>query len=401
MEKQNIVIVGQQPWDTDIGSNCKNIAIELSKKNRVLYVNSPLDRITLLRNRNEPKTIKRLNVIKGRESGLVEVADNLWNLYPDRMVESINWIRYPVLFDLLNKRNNRLLADAIRAAIDMLGFGDFMLFNDNEMFKAFYLKELLNPKVSIYYSRDYMLGVDYWKRHGTRLEPMLIAKSDLCFSNSMYLRDYCRQYNGESYYVGQGCDLADADTIDGDTWRIDGMGDIQTPVIGYVGSLDSNRLAIDTIVHIAQYLPHYTVVLVGPEDNMFLSSELHQMPNVRFLGKKPVEELPLYINAFDVCINPQLVNEITIGNYPRKIDEYLAFGKPVVATRTRTMEIFEEVVYLTDRKEGYVDCIERALKEDDSSKRAARQALASTHTWENSVREMTTEIDRFLAGQLR
>lgn len=43
---RDIIVVGQQPWDVEIGSNCKNIAIEFAKHNRVLYVNSPLDRIT-------------------------------------------------------------------------------------------------------------------------------------------------------------------------------------------------------------------------------------------------------------------------------------------------------------------------------------------------------------------
>jgi hypothetical protein len=41
----DIVITGQQAWDVEIGSNCKNIALEFSKQHRVLYVNSPLDRI--------------------------------------------------------------------------------------------------------------------------------------------------------------------------------------------------------------------------------------------------------------------------------------------------------------------------------------------------------------------
>ena len=44
MEKsRDIVVTGIQAWDIEIGSNCKNIAIEMSKKHRVLYVNPPLD----------------------------------------------------------------------------------------------------------------------------------------------------------------------------------------------------------------------------------------------------------------------------------------------------------------------------------------------------------------------
>ncbi|MFW1396704.1 hypothetical protein ACEV8T_23205, partial [Vibrio parahaemolyticus] len=76
----------------EIGSNCKNIAIEFAKHNRVLYVNSPLDRITKWRGSKDDKIKKRIRVIKGEENGLVPISNNLWNLYPNRMIESINWI---------------------------------------------------------------------------------------------------------------------------------------------------------------------------------------------------------------------------------------------------------------------------------------------------------------------
>ena len=89
---RDIVIIGQQPWDTDIGSNCKDIALEMSKTNRVLYINSPLDRITRIRKNKDPKVRKRLAVVNGKENGLIKINENLWNLYPDCMVESINWI---------------------------------------------------------------------------------------------------------------------------------------------------------------------------------------------------------------------------------------------------------------------------------------------------------------------
>ena len=42
------VVVGLQPWDTPIGSNCIDIAKEIAKKYQVLYVNRSLDRRTVL-----------------------------------------------------------------------------------------------------------------------------------------------------------------------------------------------------------------------------------------------------------------------------------------------------------------------------------------------------------------
>src|SRR6476661_7894104 len=110
---RDIVVVGLQPWDIDLGSNCKNLAMEFSKHNRVLYVNSPLDRRTLLTNSQDPKIKKRLKIIKGGASALNEVAPNIWELYPDRIVESINWIGTPWLYDALNKRNNRIFSSCI------------------------------------------------------------------------------------------------------------------------------------------------------------------------------------------------------------------------------------------------------------------------------------------------
>jgi glycosyltransferase involved in cell wall biosynthesis len=68
--------------------------------------------------------------------------------------------------------------------------------------------------------------------------------------------------------------------------------------------------------------------------------KLHGYTNIHFFGAQDVNRLPEYIKA-DVCINPQLLNETTKGNYPRKIDEYLAMGKPVVATKTIAMDILK------------------------------------------------------------
>lgn len=387
---RDIIIIGQQPWDTDIGSNCKDIALEMSKNNRILYVNSPLDRVTRIRNKNDFKIQRRLAIINGKENGLIRINENLWNLYPDCMVESINWISIRSVFDAINKNNNRKFAASIKKAVDLLNFNDYILFNDNEMFKGFYLKELLNPSTSIYYSRDYMLAVDYWKKHGERLEPLLISKNDICMANSTYLADYCKMYNPNSYYIGQGCDLDMFQDTSNIPVELKGL---KKPIIGYVGALQSIRLDIDLIAGIASARPEWTIALVGPEDDNFKSSILHKLPNIIFIGLKPLKELPGCINAFDVCINPQLINEVTIGNYPRKIDEYLAMGKPVIATKTRAMDIFEDYVYLASDKEEYINCIEKALREDTFLLHANRKKFARLHTWENCVYEIYNILD--------
>jgi len=388
----DIIIVGQQPWDIEIGSNCKNIALEFSKSNRVLYVNPPLDRISLLRDRKDDRIKKRLSIIKGKNAGLVKIQDNLWNLYPDCMIESINWIKLDAVYDLLNKINNKRLAASIQKASNTLELKDVILFNDGDMFRSFYMDELLKHQLSVYYSRDYLLATDYYKYHGQKLEPLLIRKSSLCVANSTYLAEYCKKYNPHSFYVGQGCDQLFSANLDPAHVPED-IKNIKGPIIGYVGVLYTSRLDIEILSLIAKSNSEWQLVLIGPEDKQFIESELHQLKNVHFLGAKPPEQLADYINAFDVCINPQILNELTIGNYPRKVDEYLSVGKPVVATKTVAMEVFKEVVSLAGSKEEYPELIARILNEETPDKKIKRQAFAATHTWGNSVNEIYKAIN--------
>jgi teichuronic acid biosynthesis glycosyltransferase TuaH len=396
---RDIVIVGQQPWDTEIGSNCKNIAIEFAKTNRVLYVNSPLDRITKIRHGGDPKVQKRVLLIEGKNTVIELVHPNLWVFQPEEIIESINWIKFAAIFDFFNLRNNKIIAKEINKAQLKLSFKNIILFNDNDIFRSFYLKELLKPKVSVYYSRDYLLASGYWKHHGLRLEHKLMAKSDVCVANSSYLASLCEKYNANAFDVGQGCDLKPYNNSALNKLPLE-LHSICKPLIGYVGALLSSRLDIDIIRYIATARPTWNVVLVGPEDEAFKKSDLHHMDNIHFLGPKLPEQLPAYIHSFDVCINPQVVNELTIGNYPRKIDEYLAVGKPVVATRTKTMEVFEGHCSLATDKQQFVDLIENCMKINSEELAIERKEFASTHTWENSVGKIYDSIRQYEVGHL-
>ena len=393
IKNRDIIVVGLQALDSRIGSNCINLALEFSKQNRVLYVNYPLDRLTLYREKNDPLIKKRKLILKGKEADLVKINDSMWNLYPRTKLESISQLPVNWIFDIFNRINNKRFAREINKAIKKLNFKDFIIFNDSDMFRSFYLPELLKPKTYVYYTRDNMIAVDFWKTQGIRIEAQHMAKADLVVANSTYLANLAQKFNKHSYYVGQGCDVSLFDKKLIDEVPND-ISSIAKPVIGYIGALLSLRLDLDVIIHIAKSRPDWSVVLVGPEDEEFKKSELHQLSNVHFLGSKKMDELPSYLSAFDVAINPQKLNEVTIGNYPRKIDEYLAMGKPTVQTKTKAMEVFEGFVYLAETKEEYVSLIELALKENSADKEAAREKLARSHTWENNVKEIYDYIEK-------
>lgn len=399
IKNRDIIIVGLQPWDIEIGSNCKNIALEFAKHNRVLYVNSPLDWMTAWRKKDDPRVALRKNVIEGKVDDLNFLSDNLWNLNPRTKLQSINQIGNNAVFNFLNKSNNAKFAKQIKTAIDRLNFKDYIIFNDTDMFRSFYLKDHLKPKTYIYYTRDNMLAVDYWKKQGLRVEPLHMKKADFVVANSTYLAQLGGKHNPKSYYVGQGCDVSQFNAKLVTTVPED-IQPIKKPIIGYIGALLKLRLDIDALVHIAKARPDWNMVLVGPEDEHFKASELHRIDNVHFLGNKTPEQLPEYLHAFDVALNPQILSPVTIGNYPRKIDEYLAMGKITVATKTEAMSVFAEHCCLAETKEEYVEMIEKSMLENTPKKEKARAEFAKDHTWENNVAEIYKYIELFESGKL-
>ncbi|HLK29626.1 MAG TPA: glycosyltransferase [Puia sp.] len=379
---KDIVLFSFQAWESEIGFNFKDMAFELARFNRVLFINRADDRVSLMPHKNG----NGLSNNKKAEQ-LIKVQDNFWVYDTGLIMESINWIKWSGLYDVFNKANNKRIAQKINHAIEELSFKDVILINDNDFFRGLHLKKLI-PSCSkyIFYIRDFLTIQPYFKKHGVRLEQKLIKSSDLIVANSAYLANYARKWNNKSYDIGQGCDfegyLADDLPVPED------LENIPRPIIGYCGAITAMRLDESIVEHIAESFPQCSIVLVGPEDAHFEKSKLKDHKNIYFLGGKAPKSVPQYIFHFDICINPQLTNPLTIGNYPRKIDEYLAMGKPVVATSTDGMVMFKEHVYLCESKEDYAKMINLILSDKTAFSEAEKKRrinFALSHTWEESI----------------
>ena len=369
--------------------------MEMSKNNRVLFVNPPLQRRNAIFRKDLPYVQKRLKILKGKEKDLVRENKNLWVFYPKMIAESINWIKPVSVFSFFHKRNEKRYAYKIKEAIKRLNFKNIILFGDTEMINGFYLKDHLKPDIFFYLLRDAITFVDYHKKHGKRLHPLLLKKADFVVTNYDTFERFAKKSNPRSYFIGQGCDINLYSDKDGKLEIPDDIKNIKKPIIGYIGALTTIRLDIDILIHIAEQRPGWSLVLIGPQQEGFTKSRLEELKNVYFLGAKKPESLPSYLKGIDVTLNPQILNEITDLNYPLKLDEYLAMGKPVVATKTSFMEFyFKNYSYLADTKEEYVNLIEKALNEDSPEKATKRIAFAREHSWEAFVSKIYEQIEK-------
>ncbi|HEV8677896.1 MAG TPA: glycosyltransferase [Stellaceae bacterium] len=163
------------------------------------------------------------------------------------------------------------------------------------------------------------------------------------------------------------------------------------PVIGYFGAI-ADWFNIAWIEACAVAHPNWNFRLIGRPAGCDISRAA-QRPNVRFYDEKPYHELPLLLRDFDVAIIPFKINELTRYTNPVKLYEYMAAGKPVVASRMPEVSEATGLVYIADDAHSFADRIAQALAEDSPTLRAQRQAWASEHTWSGRARQLAQAID--------
>jgi glycosyltransferase involved in cell wall biosynthesis len=101
--------------------------------------------------------------------------------------------------------------------------------------------------------------------------------------------------------------------------------------MGKQEGIDLLLQAVGVIVQQRQDI-HFALVGGGTslEEMKALARELGVADYVTFTGRVPDAELLAVLNAADVCVNPDVANEMNDISTMNKIMEYMALGKPIV-----------------------------------------------------------------------
>jgi glycosyltransferase involved in cell wall biosynthesis len=105
----------------------------------------------------------------------------------------------------------------------------------------------------------------------------------------------------------------------------------ETVLIIYVGNLQPYQ-GIDLLLNAWMLVtsPNAELVIVGGEEELLMKYRKlsENIPRIRFIGPRPVADLPRTLAAADILISPRCEGE----NTPMKIYSYLHSGKMIVAT---------------------------------------------------------------------
>lgn len=112
------------------------------------------------------------------------------------------------------------------------------------------------------------------------------------------------------------------------------------PHVGYVGTLHAERLDLDLLLRVAA-MPHVgTMHLVGPDALDSASRKaLKAQHKVVMHGAVPSAVVPGWTKAMDVLVSPHRITAFTMSLDAIKSYEYLASGRPIVATPTSGFQL--------------------------------------------------------------
>ena len=218
-------------------------------------------------------------------------------------------------------------------------------------------------------------------------EAALMRRVDQVFIHSPALLKKKGHFNPNTFYVTNGVDYnAFANPVS----EPDDLKEIPHPRIGYIGYI-KDKLDFNLLTHLAQSHPEWSFVFVGPKrhlgsiENVVAAFEC--MENVYFIGSRPIESLPGYVQHMDVCTLCYLMDDYTKYIFPMKINEYLAAGRPIVGVPLPSIELFSDVVMLATTPQEWSEAIRTCLGEAEltADKVTARQKIAQNYDWDSLV----------------
>ena len=227
---------------------------------------------------------------------------------------------------------------------------------------------------------------------------MAATRSRLVFTTSTKMYERHRRLNPGTHLVQNAGDYEHFSAAVDRAFAAPEVSDLPRPVLGFAGNFLASKVDFGLLDRVARALPQATVLLIGPAtpETGPVLERLDQLPNVRWLGPKTYTELPRYVAAFDVGLIPYVSNDYTRSCFPLKLYEYLAAGKPVVATGLPELAGMEPDVVLVDGAAGFVEEVTRGAARDGEADKMRRKELASRNSWEAKTDRLLELVSREL-----
>jgi teichuronic acid biosynthesis glycosyltransferase TuaH len=359
-----VVVFAATPW-SGIWMSERHLALQLAKRIPVLWVDPPISWLTPLRSAAARASIRGPRL--GAEApGLVRLTPVTIPGHSRPVLRSIARAQLRrAVRGVIRRRGLRVRASIVASLDDLLGTvpAGRTLFYGTDDFVAG--AELMGV------SRDWLKA----------REERQLRQADVVVAVSPVLKQTWSQLRPDAVVVPNGCDAAHFAGTDEAPLPDDVA--LPGPVAGFVGHL-SDRIELACLEAVARR--GISLLLVGPRQPTFELARMDALlsqPNVQWVGPKAFGELPSYLRLMDVGLTPYADSAFNRASYPLKTLEYLAAGRPVVATDLPAMRLLEtDGVTLATAPEDFADAVAKRLADPGSELDAAdRRAFGVANSW--------------------
>lgn len=385
-----IVCISNAEWDAVIPTNRQQLMRRFASRTPVLFVEAPL-----------PVLGSFIGQSKRRQ------RRHGWRTDGDvRILQTWDWVPYPLTqrSPAVSRRIDAGVRRYIQNAWQALHWPAPILWTFTP--DSGNLLGVVDERLSVYHCVDDFSAAEQFNHYRrvaaydeSKSEEYLARSVNMVVASARPLFERWRTVNANTYLLPNVADTAlFRQTLEpGPEHPI--LAGIPQPRLAFIGALDRYKVDFDLLATVADLCPTLHFVCVGPvgDGDRTTRSSLPERANLHYVGALPQAELPAVLRGCSACLIPYHLNEYTAAVSPLKLYEYLASGRPVVATPIPSLrdEDIPGLRLADPEPTAFAEGIRHVLNTDEQTRLHIADA-AQSHSWDRRMDELTTLLEEHL-----
>ena len=357
LQNKNILLFSIEPW-SEIWYSKHHWAYELSKKNKVLFFNSP--------QRWSIKNLFKPNFKAKKYSKNIKVIDYS-NIFPFSS------------FSYFSTINELLLSKSLKKWLKKEGINEFIIWSFDPY--RFTQPKLLKPILSIFYITDLFQNKN---------DKTIVKNSDFVFSVNKALAEQHKQYKKNILIIPHGISKTKTPPIKTKNQMI------------LMGTF-TDRVNLNLLAKLSQALPKTKIILYGPQNfrnkkNSLLFKQIINKENIVYLGYGNLDKIETELLDSKIALAMYYDNNVANRLNSLKIIQYLSYGKNIVSSFFKDYDKAHKqgLLKMTDNNDDFINqCATILENEADQTLIKKRIDYASDFLYTN----LLTNIEEYLTNQ--
>ncbi len=423
LQGRDIICFSTADWDTPLPTNKHQVMTRLARSNRVVFVEAlGTRRVQWASGADLGRIWRRLGRFLG---GLRRVPPAQWPVggdfkhSPSAAAAAASsssrgsgggaaglWVLSPAVLPRwelapVAALNRLVLSRQLRGAMRKLRMSHPIAWCYSP--HAIHVLSALRPSCVLYHMVDDLSAVPGAESRALRrAEAALLRRAEVAVCTEEKLRRRAARFHPSPALMENVADFEHFQN--GDPGRLSAAGAaalrriraMPAPRLVFSGHLAPHKVDFDLLEAIVRERPEGSLILIGPVWEGAAPppalERLRRSQRVFFSGKADYANLPALLHAADVLLIPYVLNDATRHVSPLKFFEYLATGRPIVATPLPSLLRYGEIATLAGDARGFIEGIEKSISAGDE-KRALRLELARRSTWDQRIEDISRLIE--------